>query len=66
MKLKICIIIFYCLLILACKSVKEPDYIELIGELTPGGRGRLTLEVFVYKRVENMIFIIYIFLIPME
>ena len=48
MRIKFCLIII-CLIIFGCKSVKEPDYdyIEVIGELTPGGGGTPTLEVYV-------------------
>ena len=50
MRIKFCLIII-CLIIFGCKSVKEPDYdyIERIGQLTPGGGGTPTLEVYVDK-----------------
>ena len=47
MKLKICIIII-CLIVFGCKSKQKP-YITRIGQLTPGGGGHPTLEVYVDK-----------------
>ena len=49
MKLKFCIIII-CLLIFGCKSKEEPNLIERIGTLVPGGGGGTpALEVYVDK-----------------
>ena len=48
MKFKFYLIIV-CLIIFSCKSKEEPIYIERIGQLTPGGGGTPTLEVYVDK-----------------
>ena len=48
MKFKFYLIII-CLIIFGCKSKEEPNLIERIGELTPGGGGIPTLEVYVDK-----------------
>ena len=57
MKLKICIIII-CLIVFGCKSKQKP-YITRIGQLTPGGSGHPTLEV--YDSVEDEYEIYHLF-----
>ena len=48
MKLKFYIIIIF-LIIFGCKSKEEPNLIERVGLLTPGGGGTPALEVYVDK-----------------